>query len=502
MDSSINVEYGGSSRGKTLRTKIGIGISVHNRHDVFHRTLQMIRKFLPEGAKLVVVDDASDLPVSSLYMNFQNEVDDYHIFPKNVGIAAVKNKCFELLDDCDHIFLFDDDMYPVSPQWWKPYVESEEPHLMYIFEDFSGPVKVNDTATIWNDGKIKAFSHCRGVMCYFDRVCLDIVGGMDVAYGRWGWEHPDLSNRIYNVGLTRWKYADVVGSEKLFYCLDEHRKVKSTVLGQARMNQIARNKPLYEERRHSKEFIPWKPGAVQNVPRGTGVEKYDLLLTSYFTKVNDPQRSRRWDANVNDIVPLMYSWTPFAPPTKMVVLHDCFEDDTFAMPLVHTAINPYFQRWVSYREYLIKNRDSIGKVFCVDATDVEMLQNPFPHMNGQLYTGDEPDKVNSVWLQNHHKHPLLRAFMSKWANKPLLNAGLLGGDIDLVIEFCGKMIDFYAQAEEDAKIKKWPNAGMTDMATFNYVAYTVFGKILSHGPHVNTVFKANERNSTSWFKHK
>ena len=141
-------------------TKIGIGITTHNRYDVFSKTLAEIKRLAPAGAEIVVVDDASDKPVPEATYRFA----------RNVGIAAAKNKCFELLEGCDHIFLFDDDTYPVIEGWHQPYVASHEPHLMYIFQDFATGTKLNDTIKIYQDSEITAWSHARGCMLYFKRI--------------------------------------------------------------------------------------------------------------------------------------------------------------------------------------------------------------------------------------------------------------------------------------------------------------------------------------------
>lgn len=71
-------------------------------------------------------------------------------FEENVGIARHKNKCLELLADagCEHLFLFDDDAYPLVEDWWRPYVDSPEPHLMRIFLDLAGPRKMRDITAV------------------------------------------------------------------------------------------------------------------------------------------------------------------------------------------------------------------------------------------------------------------------------------------------------------------------------------------------------------------
>lgn len=108
-------------------TKIGIGITTHNRYDVYQNTLEHITKLAPKGAEIVVVDDASDEVVPEATYRFTI----------NAGIARAKNKCLELLQDCDHIFLFDDDTYPLIEDWHVPYVYNKEPHLCYIFKNFT-----------------------------------------------------------------------------------------------------------------------------------------------------------------------------------------------------------------------------------------------------------------------------------------------------------------------------------------------------------------------------
>lgn len=502
--------------------KIGIGITTHNRNDILLRSFDHICRYAPKGAKIAVVDDASVVPVSlSLYENtmaFADHVPIYR-FNDNVGIAAAKNKCFELLDDCDHIFLFDDDFYPVAPGWWKPYVQSPEPHLMYIFQDFPKGPKLHDTIKIYEDEKIVSYSHPRGCMMYFHRSCLELVGGMDTVYGKWGYEHPNLSDRIYNNGLTRFRYMDVPDSGKLFYSGDEHRTVKSTVWGKDRVAQIERNKRIYEANVNSTAFIPYRTGQLRQSKKLTAlgkliddIKKFNEILTCYFTGVPDPQRvgltgglSSAGEAIYTALSPLYLSTNG---KVNTVFFHDTPNFLAWGRwdirDLEPIKINPYWQRWVTYREYLIKNRDHLGFVWCVDATDVEMLRDPFPHMeHGKLYVGDEPGNIGgNVWLTRHHKHPMLQAFFRN-NFKPLLNAGLVGGDVETMIEFTGHMIDVYQRCEHDAQIKGWPNSGMTDMGALNFVVYTHFKGRFSHGKHVNTQFKGYEAdNGVSFWRHK
>jgi len=458
---------------------IGVGITTHNRYEIFQKSYSQWMNFLPLGAKLVVVDDASETPVPE---------SDYR-FETNVGIARAKNKCLELLEGCDHIFLSDDDTYPLVEGWWKPYVDSKEVHLNYIFEDFANPHtrRLNDTLLLWKGNGIRAYSHVRGCLLYVHRSVLERVGGMDPIFGKWGYEHPNWSDRIYNAGMTSFRYMDVENSKGLFYSADEQEEVTSTCIGTERTQQIQANSKIYDARKQSSAYIEFR-------------EKKNVILTSYFTSVSDPMRSNQvWEADKGKLRALLDS----CADENVVVLNDCFANDS-VFQRVPVYINPYFQRWVSYYQYLRENKSVIDYVFCVDASDVELLRSPWNYMEkGFLYTGDEPQILGCEWMLKHHPHAKIQEFMIDHKDLPLLNAGILGGDIETILKFIGKLLSFYFQAVNDKHFhSNRPDCGLGDMGVFNYIARTEFSDVLRHGDMVNTEFKKDERNGFSWFKHK
>ena len=173
------------------------------------------------------------------------------------GVAVMKNKCLNYLykSGCTDIFLFDDDCYPISKDWWKPYVEHKEPHLMYQFK-LPGKPK-SDMQELYRDDKTVAYSHTRGAMIYVTREVLDTVGGFDTRYYN-GFEHPDYTNRIHNAGLTTYRAMDVPNSDKLFYCLDQDGKVESSIAEDR--EQYMKNYALYRKQRNSKEYMEFKNG--------------------------------------------------------------------------------------------------------------------------------------------------------------------------------------------------------------------------------------------------
>lgn len=451
--------------------KIGIGITEYNRYSLFSKSYQEITKRLPPNSKLVVVDDCSTKPFPESTFRFET----------NVGISKAKNKCLELLDDCDYIFLFDSDTYPIVDNWWQPYIDSGEPHLMYIFTNFASGKKPDAITEIYRNDKIVAYTQTRGCVLFYKADVIKQVGGMDTIFGRWGYEHQNLSDRIFMAGFTSFRYMDVVNSKGLFYSDDEvNNNSNSSVMGRERAELASKNKAIYDKLIYSKETRPYKA-------------KENIFLTCYFTGVNDTQ-GREWKPIIEPLLPLIKS----LKETRLVVLHDCLQDpeiENVDFVKVSTSINPYFQRWISYRKFLMENIDKYKNVFCIDATDVEILKEPdWQNLGDNLFVGDEPEILNCEWMMKKHPVPILTTFFAQNKDKQLLNAGVCGGSVETVLEFMRALIDMY-QLNRGV-------LGVTDMGVFNYIARQNFQHKLRHGREVTTTFKAYENNNYSWIKHK
>lgn len=465
--------------------RIGIGVTTHDRPDVFAATYEQITTQSP-GCTIVVVDDASTKPVDAA---------DYR-FDETAGIARAKNKCLELLmaAGCEHLFLFDDDAYPLATDWWRPYVDSPEPHLMAIY-DRDTTSTTRQVEVLYQDATHVAYHATRGYMLYAHRSVVETVGGMDPAFGAWGWEHQSWSDRIHAAGLTTWRYADVTGSDKLIYSMDQHGETTSTVTAEARRFSAG---PGLEHRmasRHSPAYIEYR-------------QLDDVVLTCLLTAQDDPQRGKPLPADPKLLKALHDSLTHDG---RFVVLHTGLPDAPTALPnaeLVQVAqhINPYFERWLAYYQWL-RAHPEVGRVWCVDATDVTMTRTPFPEMQpGALYTGYEPTTLRDEWMLRAHPDTTLQRWMRTNPNLPLLNAGLLGGDRNTVTRFAQQITKMWFDDHIDF-IYGWEHGRVAaeqagDMAVFNYTARTHHADRLDTGPHVCNVFKSERPSDTAWFAHK
>ena len=221
--------------------KLGVAISTRNRRDIFTFTIDQWRKRLPAGAELVVVDDASDDPLAP--------IDGVTIIRHDHrrGVATTKNRGIaELTDrDCTDLFLADDDVYPKIVDWWRPYVESPEHHLMY---GWPRPGRNSKWREVYRDERHFAIGFPRGVLLYMDRHCIDAIGGMDPGYGARG-EHVEYSYRAWLAGMSSFTqvdetgqtvaaYGDVVGSDRIWHALDQHRRIKSSFGDVATMRRL------------------------------------------------------------------------------------------------------------------------------------------------------------------------------------------------------------------------------------------------------------------------
>ena len=456
----MRVVIDGAEYAPVSSPRFGVAITTRNRPAQLQKTIDQYRKHTPVGIPIIVVDDASDTP----------PVSDFR-FDTNVGIAAAKNKCIQLLlaAGVHHLFLSDDDAYPIADNWWQPYIDSPEPHLFAVFP--TPTTKSSKIEILHQDSRHTAYHATRGYFLYLERRVVDRVGGFDTRFKN-AFEHVEYSNRIHNAGFTTWPYQDITGSEKLIFCEDSNRGNKSVIPDQIRRagEEVGRR------------ILADCDGRSDYVPFGTR----DIVLSCLFTSQPDPQRGQHLKPDPTQAATLLKSLNG----VDTVILCD-FPTEHPNFRQVDGGLSPYIQRWISYRHYLTQHPE-VRFVWCVDATDVESLQNPFSGMQpGTLYCGWENQIVGCTWMRDNHQC----AWIDANADKTLLNAGVVGADRETMLTFCSKIIALWSAAAARGQADK---AG--DMAYFNQAAYSMTNIVT--GPRITTLFKANQRSDHALWKHK
>lgn len=457
------------------RSNIGIAITTHNRQAVLDKALEHQLRYLPPGALVVVIDDGSSKPVTVPDGVLLNRCE------MSRGIVASKNASLEALIDagCEHLFLWDDDAYPLAGGWEQPYIESPEPHLAYQFLDLAGPRKLKDLAVLYQDDKHIAYTGQRGVMLYYHRSAIEKVGGFDPVYGRGMYEHSDLALRIHNAGLTSWAFADVAGSERLIYSLDEHEAVDRSVPKPDREALVKRNVAIHNERRESGYAGYAEYRSQRNV-----------VITTLLTSQPDPQRGVKLEPKQE----LIAKWSSSIKGAEAVILADEFEyspPDQLTVKVPNVAMNVYFRRWLHIYQYL-RDHPEYRFVWCTDGTDVEMLREPWAEMEtGRIYVGSEPKTYADAWAATNHPERPYAEFIAAHRNDLMLNAGLLGGTREDVMAYAHAIIRIWYRTESNrfwGKEKGKPCVG--DMIAFGIVGYQQRDKLMT-GPRVHTVFKTD-----------
>ena len=440
--------------------KFGVAITTRNRPHMLAQCVDNFRKHTPNDVPIIVVDDASTPPADA----------DFR-FDSNVGIATAKNKCLELLlkAGVEHLFVVDDDAWPIADNWFQPYIDSPEPHLFAVFP--TPTRKSSAIQMLYRDDRHIAYHATRGYFLYFHRSVIDRVGGFDTRF-RNAFEHVELSNRIHNAGLTSWPYQDITGSENLIFSADSQNSNVSAIPDQERRLNEQRGRELLTECQDRADFVPF----------GTR----DIVLTCLFSTQSDPQRNKTLPAD-----PKLADTLTASLKCDYTVLCD-FPTTEPHFEQVAVNLNPYIQRWISYREHLVRHPE-IRWVWCVDATDVECLNDPFDGMKpGVLYCGWENQILGCPWMLTNHQAS--QEWIQQHPDLTLLNAGVVGADRTTMLKFTRRIITLWSQST----VKNVSDmAG--DMAYFNRAAYTMN---VETGPRITTLFKANQRNDFSKWRHK
>lgn len=457
------VEY--SPSGQSAPT-VGVAITTHNRPDVLGATIAAFQQFSPD-IPVVIVDDGSHKPVTTPHARVVRN-------DQPLGIAAAKNRCLiELLDmGVEHLFLFDDDTKPACEKWWQPYVEHHEPHLQHSWLTFTDGRAVDKMQLLYRSDELHAYTWSMGAMLYTHRSVLQRVGGMRVEFGVAMHEHIEWSTRIHNAGLTSFIHQDVPNSDRLIDAGDRGKSVQSSIQLADRRAQLARNDRILASFRDDASHVP--------------LGCRDVVLTCLFTSQPDPQRGKRMTPD-----PALADALVKSLPCESVVLCD-FDTDRLNFERVQTSESPYVQRWISYRQWLIAHPE-VRYAWCVDATDVECLRDPFTDMQpGVLYCGWENAVIGCPWMLDNHAAS--RPWIEANRNEPLFNAGVVGADRETMLTFISRLLRVWSEAKMSGGHDK---AG--DMAFFNRAAYSMSPV---SGPKITTLFKGDERNNWSLWKHK
>lgn len=195
--------------------KIGIGVTTYNRPEC-------LAKFKEQLFKHTFMDNVT------LYVAEDTDED-------RQGVAKRKNECLRALKDCDHIFLFDDDCYPIKDGWVEFFINNPN-HWLFL----------DDKLHRYFGGGI--YQECGGVFMYMTKKMVETIGAFDEKFIGWGLEHANYSQRIYKAGFNLSPYMCKVGTENYLYSEDySNPNHKSSISNEEKQKYFNENFPKFKE---------------------------------------------------------------------------------------------------------------------------------------------------------------------------------------------------------------------------------------------------------------
>lgn len=133
------------------------------------------------------------------------------------SVAEGKNDCLRQLKDCNDIFLFDDDTYPITNGWAEWFIQhaktSGNNHFAYLRQ-------VHQIRRMKLEHGIGFYNNSAGCMMYLNKTVLEKVGAFDTKYKRYGFEHVNYSERCYRAGLTQARNVCPINADDYVVSLD------------------------------------------------------------------------------------------------------------------------------------------------------------------------------------------------------------------------------------------------------------------------------------------
>lgn len=195
---------------------IGIGVITYNRLQSLKRLLESIKRYTYSPYDLWVADAGStDGTLEWLHKN------NYQfISGPQVGVSWNKNRALRMLQNCDYIFLFEDDIEIIRSEWEKIYIKAIKltgiQHFNYfaVKRDKKGPRKPDK----FDDITIEYYKELQAPVQVFTKKVIAALGGFSYRYKEGPGGHVDYTERIIKAGFTTASpnYASVLEADKCF----------------------------------------------------------------------------------------------------------------------------------------------------------------------------------------------------------------------------------------------------------------------------------------------
>ena len=164
---------------------------------------------------------------------------------ENRGVAANKNRLLVHFRNCDLVFIAEDDISFLKEGWIDLYQKAVEEtgyqHFNFIVSDYCKGISTIDTF-----GQTR-LGHCQnlsGVLMVFTKACIRKVGGFNLLFKGYGYEHVDYTKRSILAKLHPPHYCHLMEASNFI----SWSSTPSTLSEEAKDHYLEKNKQLYIKR--------------------------------------------------------------------------------------------------------------------------------------------------------------------------------------------------------------------------------------------------------------
>jgi GT2 family glycosyltransferase len=222
-----------------MSTKIGVGIITCDRPNYLKGLLKSL-----DGANidcLYIINDGKPLKEHNVNIELSEKVRLHEQTPQRQGVAKAKNQAMRYLlnENCDYIFVIEEDMLILNKDIFNKYIEAYKLSGIHHFNYGPGSPfnrkqdiqfdlhnrhllkqdsQVNPKLIIEysKDIKVALYEHTVAMFSFFTKEVLEKVGLIDEQFYN-AWEHVDHTYRIIKAGYHPpfWWFADLADSHNL-----------------------------------------------------------------------------------------------------------------------------------------------------------------------------------------------------------------------------------------------------------------------------------------------
>lgn len=216
----------------SISNDVGIGILSFNRLECLQRLIDSIRKYTNLRKTTVFISDESTNEDIKTYLR---NIPDMVVLnnSERLGVAGNTNRLMRCLERFKYKFILNDDVEILKGNWEEFYTRALKSSGIHHFcmqqIGLLGHVVKGRRSTLngFNINTINEKPH--GAVFIYDNIASTKVGYMDEAFGLYGMEHVDWSNRISHSGIQSPGYHDLEGSEQYFRIHNEKSVVPERV---------------------------------------------------------------------------------------------------------------------------------------------------------------------------------------------------------------------------------------------------------------------------------